>query len=805
MKDKKYLARASLTVGVIRRIMEIKNKWKKANKDFIQTEKMLIKKNMEQVKNLMLSLNGNQTFKKRFRAQIFEYMRLKATLKSTWIDLNPRADLIPIKGKTLKGFFSKVEKDGLKLRKELMEVHLREFRKSIYQDSDSHVGKTKSLVMDEDERRQKAEEQTRLDEKLLSNIQMTYISSLSPFPSRNVNGTNEETSEFSCQVAVTLKSEAPLVTLRRLTRMKEKGKKGVVNKMKKAQDAYSFLSNTKIANVEMSVILKAFGGPMWKGGVSKAKFEEVLCGLGITDFPVDLFFQLFGAHHTGIVDLKSILSGFNLIATGTPGEKLKLLFNAFDTNGDGMMDRDEMFNFLKMVLVSGAKMMDLMMGTVRENMKEVREDLGMSDKNKASSGSESEGSLSTSKTKSSLKPLKGLVSVKKQGNNKIASFSEFRSLRKIAADQREDRSSKQRTRSTQDDSSGETMKLSNTSNDGEGGKATNSAGGMVGVDSTTTAAEDDCEGGEGGEGGEGEGGEGVEGVEGGEGGEVDVKLPVSSVFSDMTIKMLVNLSFKLMKVGDQQSITYEQFEEFAKSEPLVANIFGFGRPVKKKEEKKKKKEKMPSILKIYTTFQHLQEQGGVTKRAFIQGLKTLKLNPHDFPVDTIFYLFDKENTGFIEFGDILVAISTILGGSADEKFNFVFAALDRDNSGTIDQTELFRFFKAVFLNSSKILHLISKVIKGHKSIKTLNSIRDALMKEMTIHHMVTFVFLQADKDGNGELSVDELKQYITVHHYCHCYHCNSYQPPLPLHMVPSLLSYCYHPHITGMGYVRTSY
>lgn len=94
-----------------------------------------------------------------------------------------------------------------------------------------------------------------------------------------------------CQLSISVRFETPLATLRRYSRHKEQGRKGIVNKMKKAQGAYNFINHTKsvplirleltlsVADVELSVILKAFSATMWKGGVTKAKF-----GVSVTSY-----------------------------------------------------------------------------------------------------------------------------------------------------------------------------------------------------------------------------------------------------------------------------------------------------------------------------------------------------------------------------------------------------------------------------------------------------------------------------------------------------------------------------------------
>jgi len=48
--------------------------------------------------------------------------------------------------------------------------------------------------------------------------------------------------------------------------------------------------NTKVSDVGLKDILKIFSGVLRQGGVTKEKFAEGIAKLGLTDFPVDMFF-----------------------------------------------------------------------------------------------------------------------------------------------------------------------------------------------------------------------------------------------------------------------------------------------------------------------------------------------------------------------------------------------------------------------------------------------------------------------------------------------------------------------------------
>jgi Ca2+-binding EF-hand superfamily protein len=63
---------------------------------------------------------------------------------------------------------------------------------------------------------------------------------------------------------------------------------------------------------------------------------------------------MFDRERTGRIDFRSFVVALSVLQRGTTDEKLRLLFDAYDTDGSGDLDRDETYAIVKASLVYGS-------------------------------------------------------------------------------------------------------------------------------------------------------------------------------------------------------------------------------------------------------------------------------------------------------------------------------------------------------------------------------------------------------------------------------------------------------------------
>eukprot|EP00455_Lapot_gusevi_P001572 TRINITY_DN10610_c0_g2_i2.p1 TRINITY_DN10610_c0_g2~~TRINITY_DN10610_c0_g2_i2.p1 ORF type:complete len:496 (-),score=120.42 TRINITY_DN10610_c0_g2_i2:115-1602(-) len=84
------------------------------------------------------------------------------------------------------------------------------------------------------------------------------------------------------------------------------------------------------------------------GRVNKDQFERGLEGMGIKDrVMIDQFFTAFDHSKDGFVDFRELVVGLSVMYRGSMEERLQLAFKAYDIDGNGMIDRLELFHILK--------------------------------------------------------------------------------------------------------------------------------------------------------------------------------------------------------------------------------------------------------------------------------------------------------------------------------------------------------------------------------------------------------------------------------------------------------------------------
>jgi len=84
------------------------------------------------------------------------------------------------------------------------------------------------------------------------------------------------------------------------------------------------------------------------GLVDRAAFTRALTAIGITDkLLIEQHFSAFDVDKNGEIDFREFACGLSIVLKGTPEERLKLMFNSYDLDGDGVLDKIELYNMIK--------------------------------------------------------------------------------------------------------------------------------------------------------------------------------------------------------------------------------------------------------------------------------------------------------------------------------------------------------------------------------------------------------------------------------------------------------------------------
>ncbi|XP_072315805.1 guanylyl cyclase-activating protein 1-like isoform X1 [Eucyclogobius newberryi] len=98
-------------------------------------------------------------------------------------------------------------------------------------------------------------------------------------------------------------------------------------------------------------------------------------------------------------------------------------------------------------------------------------------------------------------------------------------------------------------------------------------------------------------------------------------------------------------------------------------------------------------------------------------------------VDQVFYTFDMDGDGYIDFVEYIAGISLLLKGGINQKLKWYFKLFDQDGNGKIDRDELETIFTA---------------------IQDITRNRDIDPEEI-----VALIFEKIDVNGEGELTLEE--------------------------------------------------
>ncbi|KTG47709.1 hypothetical protein cypCar_00001608 [Cyprinus carpio] len=112
----------------------------------------------------------------------------------------------------------------------------------------------------------------------------------------------------------------------------------------------------------------------------------------------------------------------------------------------------------------------------------------------------------------------------------------------------------------------------------------------------------------------------------------------------------------------------------------------------------------------------------------ILGLQGMNEDANSY-VDQVFFTFDMDGDGYIDFVEYIAAISLMLKGEINQKLKWYFKLFDQDGNGKIDKDELETIFTA---------------------IQDITRNRDILPEEV-----VALIFEKIDVEGEGELTLEE--------------------------------------------------
>ncbi|KAK5887122.1 hypothetical protein CesoFtcFv8_015755 [Champsocephalus esox] len=112
----------------------------------------------------------------------------------------------------------------------------------------------------------------------------------------------------------------------------------------------------------------------------------------------------------------------------------------------------------------------------------------------------------------------------------------------------------------------------------------------------------------------------------------------------------------------------------------------------------------------------------------ILGLKGMTENANSY-VDQVFFTFDMDGDGYIDFVEYIAAVSLMLKGEINQKLKWYFKLFDQDGNGKIDKDELETIFTA-----------IQDITRN---------------RETSPEDIVSIIFQRIDINREGELTLEE--------------------------------------------------
>ena len=117
-------------------------------------------------------------------------------------------------------------------------------------------------------------------------------------------------------------------------------------------------------------------------------------------------------------------------------------------------------------------------------------------------------------------------------------------------------------------------------------------------------------------------------------------------------------------------------------------------------------------------------------------------------INALFNLFDEDNNGVVDFTELCVGLSTLCGGSIQDKASSAFALFDYDDNGVITLEEMTRYLTSIF-----------KVAYATGAVGDRGAVDGCSSYAELAERTANEVFAFADLDHDGNLTFDEFLRW----------------------------------------------
>ena len=133
------------------------------------------------------------------------------------------------------------------------------------------------------------------------------------------------------------------------------------------------------------------------------------------------------------------------------------------------------------------------------------------------------------------------------------------------------------------------------------------------------------------------------------------------------------------------------------------------------------------LIQQYDDFTNSYPEGKISKEEF----KEVFGEKGAFPNDSLFRVFDEDNSGTIDFAEFMLASNCTNLPLPEEKISWIFNVFDEDGGGSIDADEV-----------EKVVHSLLKMTGSTAGQEEISDCVNMILKAV-------------DKDGDGDISKEE--------------------------------------------------